>query len=722
MSSAPLSAASATRARNRQAALASSASATARSRDAATALSDRRRRRRSGGGERSGSSADRSGASADSDSPFAFTPLSRRSQQPVQQENFVRGILHKRRDHLTYGSAAWRPRLFVLDKSSKTLTYYLLSIPSSRRREADNSNGGIPTTPIPVRGHVGADASGGLQPPATPLDAAIDALCLDVNPRGILSLRNCIVRAVDDASVDATVRTPGRPRSRANNDGRLFGMVLSPRPQRRQRGSVDVASGSDIKSDIYLATSTEADRTEWLGHLAAACGMAVSPGVPGGLRSASAPPPLIGRSRRREVSEDREGQDVDTAVESASLGTGAVEDTATRKENRTAPDASLVHTPEPWSRRNRPVPSTPATPATTGSPYGSAARRIFNTPSAVAARNEAGNSTSTMSLSAPPLLEVAAILLSPPIIVRFLRTVAPLSLFSASLPQLFLFLLLVWWSIRTIVLARCLGRPVARGGAMHGPVMCRLAVDLTGVLRFLGNKRDERTPLSGTGSFSSLSHISVTHIVAKAIAMALCEVAPELNCRYRTFSLLGLEGWYQNEGGVAVSIVSTSSQRISTIRNAEKCTVQDIADEVWRNQREEGVTKMKRVGLDALSENLLHIMSLAKTSLLNLLSIAEEEVCPNNSCIIYTSPDSSENNEVDIDIAPRPEGGAAPIVVVVGGVRVVDRDPRNSSSRQMRRPMLSVSITIDCPVSSVATCRKLAEKVQQLIQFPEMVE
>ena len=75
-----------------------------------------------------------------------------------------------------------------------------------------------------------------------------------------------------------------------------------------------------------------------------------------------------------------------------------------------------------------------------------------------------------------------------------------------------------------------------------------------------------------------------------------------------------------------------------------------------------------------------------------------------------------------IDVAPRPEGGAAPIAVVVGGVRVVDRDPRNTSSRQMRRPMLSVSITIDCPVSSVATCRKLAEKVQLLIQFPEMVE
>ena len=296
MSSAPLSAASATRARNRQAAPArSSASATARSRDAATALSDRRRRRQSGGGERSG-------ASADNDSPFAFTPLSRRSQQLVQQEeNLVRGILHKRRDHLTYGSAAWRPRLFVLDKSNKTLTYYLLSIPSSRRREADNSNGGIPTTPIPVRGSAGADAdadaSGGMQPPATPWDAAIDALCLDVNPRGIISLRNCIVRAVDDAAVDATVRTPGRPRSRANNDGRLFGMVLSPRPQSRRGGSVNAASGSDIKSDIYLATSTEADRNEWLGHLAAACGMAVSPGVPGGLRSASAPPPLVGRQK-----------------------------------------------------------------------------------------------------------------------------------------------------------------------------------------------------------------------------------------------------------------------------------------------------------------------------------------------------------------------------------------------------------------------------------------
>ena len=108
-----------------------------------------------------------------------------------------------------------------------------------------------------------------------------------------------------------------------------------------------------------------------------------------------------------------------------------------------------------------------------------------------------------------------------------------------------------------------------------------------------------------------------------------------------------------------------------------------------------------------------------KTFLINLFSVAQKEAC-SSSCIIYTSPDS-ENNEVDIDVAPRPESGAAPIVVVVGGVRVIDRDPRNAS-RQSRRPMLSVSITIDCPMSNIAVCRKFAEKVQTLIQFPEMCE
>ena len=769
MSSAPLSAASAARARTRQAAGGGQPvpipSSTSRSRDAASALSDRRRRRRGeddGGtttrrpasGKRSASSTGQSESSArDGGNPFAFTPVPQQrasSQRRAEQhENLVRGILHKRRDHLTYGSSAWRPRLFVLDKSSKTLTYYLLS--PSRRREADsNRAGGIPTTPIPVRGNADSP-SVGMQTPAFssspsttdphPLDATIDALSLDVNPRGVISLRNCIVRAVADASIDATMRTPGRPRNlqEGSNEGRLFGMVLSPKRQRRQGGSANAAAPSEIKNDIYLATATEDDRNQWLRHLAVACGMATSP-VPGGLRSASAPPPSAGR--RRGTTEAPKEQVLGGLSKKTSDGSdvgasGGVQDVATDTTR-------LPQTPE--SQRNRPPPSSAvATPVTVSTPLRSAARRIFATPSAVASESEAGSSTVSRAsvtsrlgtsaiggvtavkkkhftmpnLSIPPLLEVAGILLAPPIFVRFVRIVAPLSLFSCALPQLFLFIFLVRLSIRQIVLARYLGRPLAGRGPLHGPVTCRIAVDLRGVLRFIGNKREERTPLHNADNSSSLSHVSVTHIVAKAVAAAISEVAPELNCRYSTVSLLGLEGWYQNQGGVTVSVVSTSSQRVSTIKKTEDCTVQEIADQVWKTQREEteradGIPSFDR---KAMGEYALKTLSF----LINSFSVVKEEACSTSSCIIYTSPDS-ENNEVDIDVAPRPESGAAPIVVVVGGVRVVDRDPRNASSRQLRRPMLSVSITIDCPMSSIAICRKFAEKVQTLIQFPEMCE
>ena len=761
MSSAPLSAASAARARNRQAAGGGQpvpSSTSRRSRDAASALSDRRRRRRGeedggtttrtsrpGSGKRSESSTGRSESGArDGGNPFAFTPVPLQQQgahtsqrRAEQHENLVRGILHKRRDHLTYGSSAWRPRLFVLDKSNKTLTYYLLS--SSGRREADNSRaGGVPTTPIPIRGNADSP-SVGIQTPAFssgspaptdphPLDATIDALSLDVNPRGVISLRNCIVRAVDDASVDATIRTPGRPRNlqEGSNEGRLFGMVLSPKRQRRQGGSTNAAAASELKNDIYLATATEDDRNQWLRHLAVACGMATSP-VPGGLRSASAPPPSVGR--RRNTMEAREEHAICETSKSAGDGSD-VGASFEVKESVATDTTRLPQTPE--SQRNRPPPSAVATPVTVGTPLRSAVRRIFTTPSAVASESEAGSSTASIggvtavtnkdfsmsNLPFPQLFKVVGILLAPPVFVRFVRIVAPLSLFSGALPQLFLFIYLVRWSVRQIVLARYLGRPLASRGALHGPITCRIAVDLRGVLRFIGNKREERTPLRGAeNNLSSLSHVSVTHIVAKAVAAAISEVAPELNCRYSTFSLLGLEGWYQNQGGVTVSVVSTSSQSVSTIKKADDCTVQEIADQVWKSQSKEteraaGIPSWDQKAMGEYASNILSF-------LINLFSVAEKEAC-SSSCIIYTSPDS-ENNEVDIDVAPRPESGAAPIVVVVGGVRVIDRDPRNAS-RQSRRPMLSVSITIDCPMSSIAVCRKFAEKVQTLIQFPEMCE
>ena len=203
-------------------------------------------------------------------------------------------------------------------------------------------------------------------------------------------------------------------------------------------------------------------------------------------------------------------------------------------------------------------------------------------------------------------------------------------------------------------------------------------------------------------------------------------MTPELNCRRISIPLLGLDGWYARDG-VAISVVSSSTQRVSTIEHADALTVQEIADDVWHHQRQKESAPQERVDLESLSKSVSHILSICKEA---IASLGAGDGRSSSSCVIFTSPDS-ENSEVDIEVAPLPATergsalmsvGPAPITVVVGGVRVIDRDPRNTSSRHSRRPMLSIAITFDCPVCSVAACRNLSERVQTLVQFPEMCD
>ena len=631
----------------------------------------------------------------------------------------------------------------------------------------------------------------------------------EVTPRGVIPLRGCVVRAFEvgfgggrtpGRTPRRTAGTPGPTRggeeagSNNNNGQQLFGMVISPS-----------SASSQLKHDVYLATTTDDDRTVWLQHLAVGCGMAVSP-VPGGLPVVPSAPPssssrrISGSSSRVEVGSEAavgagggwwevEGDDNDNQNEDVTImqdddaegeATSAAaneadskeDDADTQEEDDEAATSVLPPSSIPPSAASTPAhpsattspPPTPPTATSTGSstPFRATSRRIFETPGAVRAESEAsGGSSYTTSrstttgpsaqagtttgatgtrrgghphhlsnltppphnslLSPSPLLQAAAVLLAPPIILRTVRLIVPLSLLGGALPQLLLFLLLARWSVRTIVVRHYLGRPLSGRGAsaLHGPVTCRIAVDLRGVLRFIGTKREEQTPAAaaagrigangggrGRGSGSSTSHVSVTHIVGKAMATALSEATAELNCRHISIPMLGVDGWYARES-VAVSIVSSSTQRVSTILDADTLTVQEIADEVWRRQRERE---------PVVAGNFAAAYSTPSSS----------------SCMIFTSPDS-ENNEVDIEIAPLPakgrqpmlhafREGPCPITVMVGGVRVIERDPRNTSSHQSRRPMLSIAITFDCPGCSVAACRKLSERVQTLVQFPEMCD
>ena len=71
---------------------------------------------------------------------------------------------------------------------------------------------------------------------------------------------------------------------------------------------------------------------------------------------------------------------------------------------------------------------------------------------------------------------------------------------------------------------------------------------------------------------------------------------------------------------------------------------------------------------------------------------------------------------MDIDVAPA-SSERVPIVVVVGGVHIA-RDAQSNSSR----PMMSVSVSINSPSASIATCRRFAEKLQNLLRSPEICD
>ena len=226
--------------------------------------------------------------------------------------------------------------------------------------------------------------------------------------------------------------------------------------------------------------------------------------------------------------------------------------------------------------------------------------------------------------------------------------------------------------------------------------------------------------------------------MAKAVALAVAEAGPGIRGRAAPVPLLGsllgpllglgLEGDVAEEGkggGVGVAFVSASGPRLQEdvvlIERAESLTVQQIADLVGGREGRGGAPDR---GGPSLVQGLRDCLSRLRAA----LDPAAGAVPAGATCVIYTSPDS-ENNEVDISVAPGvpsdgPDGARPPpVAVLVGGVRVADRDPRTSSrSSTSRRPMLTLSIAIDSPACTIANCRKVAERVQTLVQFPEMCE
>jgi hypothetical protein len=265
------------------------------------------------------------------------------------------------------------------------------------------------------------------------------------------------------------------------------------------------------------------------------------------------------------------------------------------------------------------------------------------------------------------------------------------------------FVLAALLAVRAVVLSNLGPCYESSDLTLVGKVTCRFSVDLKGVLRFIANRKEEQE-----GEVNTSTEVSVIHIVIGAIAVAMEEVEP-LKCKRIFIPLLGIDGYYYPRGGgVNISLLVPGEDRpddIYTLAGVGSMSVQTIADRIVQEQ--DRIHEEKKATTNRFVEVAMWAGLVERPAL--------------GSCLVIASPDDSDHAEVDIDASPL-HGSGVNVAVVVGGVRLVRDAKQAPSIKPPPRPTLSMSITIDCPVCNLAASRKFAERVQQLVQFPEMCE
>ena len=269
------------------------------------------------------------------------------------------------------------------------------------------------------------------------------------------------------------------------------------------------------------------------------------------------------------------------------------------------------------------------------------------------------------------------------------------------------FVLAALLAVRAVVLSN-LGPRYEGSDLMSsvGKVTCRFSVDLKGVLRFIANRKEEEEAKDHTDS----TEVSVIHIVIGAIAIAIEEVE-QLKCKRVFVPLLGIDGYYfPRGGGVNISLLVPGDGKphdVYTLDNVGSMSVQTIADRIVEEQDRMHEEKKER-NATSLLVDLAVWTGLANRSTLGC-------------CLVIASPDDSDHAQVDIDASPL-RGSGVNVVVVVGGVRLIRDTKLGAAIKPPPKPTLSMSITIDSPICNLGASRKFAERVQQLVQFPEMCE
>lgn len=290
-------------------------------------------------------------------------------------------------------------------------------------------------------------------------------------------------------------------------------------------------------------------------------------------------------------------------------------------------------------------------------------------------------------LRKPPGLGVQTMLiLGPVLLYRFFLFVDTGMAFT-------LFLAAVFTCMRKLVMLHMgpmvSSSPRHQGDDLIGSTTCRFLVDLKGVLRYIANKKEEREELN-----RGVADVSVVHLVASAVAKALAREAG-LRRRRVSMPLMMIDEYVdQSADPVSVSISEAAGGGIVTLLGVDRKGVQTIADEI-----------------DTASGD------------------GKNEVPPTvGECLVLATPDY-EQSEMEVDVASVHHSSVT-VVAVIGGVRLDygsrlphSRSQRRTPSTTSARPVLHLSLTIRCPhQTDIVACRRFAEDVQKLLQFPEMCD
>ena len=330
---------------------------------------------------------------------------------------------------------------------------------------------------------------------------------------------------------------------------------------------------------------------------------------------------------------------------------------------------------------------------------------------------------STVQATEEPALAFTAIVLLAPVFLHHVLTISSLHLLSETFgswvlhPAIF-FLVGAFMAVRYIVTCSlgCTSDKrlyVPQQMISTGATVCSNSADLKGMMRFIGNKREDAKEqveaASGSAPIDRQAEISVVHVVATALVKAMRNNSSCWNYHRVNLPALFFDGFYRYPSSKLNLSVALKTGRILTLSDMPQNTsIQSVANALSMAMKETH---------DAAGKKWFHVIS-------NNFSRSEPRC--GHCFIVLTKTDSHADNQtsssadapgIQITQCHLPDG--LDVLVTVGGIRIQKR----SSGSRSPRPVLSLSLAVNTvSVLDVSKVNALAEDLQKFIQFPELCD